>query len=361
MSILSGIDALAASTMKNNLSPAQLTTAGIKTNYTPPDGVPYNDNLNNILNHTTIKRACCINKGRAGSTITSYPITVRIPKPTGYVYDIKDPRTETWKKYGYIDKTINIPDSVCTSYAPNYSYSSDKCDNFMGLYCKNIWEFYSDEIKTNYALDSVALDADKSKTPYILDAVEFSDYKPECACYIPQPSYITGAVAPTCWAAGCDPNSNQCYQDANSRQKCGVTICTSNYNVNTIDAGRDVSLSSTTIQQCGNQVNPAESATSKTEPPSAPKSDPPSAPKSDPPSESVDKSESTSASKDKSESTSASKDKSESTSASKSEDKPTDNTMTYVMYGVGILILLILLFLCFTFFTKKKKGRARDD
>lgn len=251
MNVSGFIDALSASELKNNLSLDQLTTSGIATNYIPPTGVSYTDNLNNILNKTTIKRACCINKGRQGTTSSSYPVTVRIPTPAGYVYDETDPRNTIWKKYGYIDKTINIPDSMCTSLVPNYQYGTDKCDNFMGLYCKNIWNFYEDEVK---------------QIGSKIDEDEFNKYKPECSCYMPQPSYITGAVAPACWAPGCDPNNNQCYQDANSRQKCNVTICTTNFNASNINAGGSATINSKVSQECGNPVNkPTQSTTKPTE------------------------------------------------------------------------------------------------
>jgi hypothetical protein len=348
MSTSNVIDALAASSIQNNLSSDQLTASGISTNYTPPTGVSYTDNLNNILNYTTIKRACCVNKGRLGSTTTTYPVTVRIPTPTGYVYDNNDPRTTVWQKYGYIDKTINIPDALCSTYAPNYQYGTDKCDNFMGLYCKNIWNFYTDEV---------------SQAGSVISDDEFAQYKPECACYMPQPSYITGAVAPACWAPGCDPNNNQCYQDANSRQKCSVTICTSNFNASSINAGGATTINSKVTQECGNQVNqsPTSGTTGNTSNTSNNTSNNNTSTNNtsnnNTSTNNTSNNTSNTSTNNTSGGTSGGSSGSSGTSGG-SNTPPTsssNNTMTYFAYGCGILIILILLFCCYKSLSGSKK------
>jgi hypothetical protein len=147
---------------------------------------------------------------------------------------------DTWKKFGYIDKTITVPKSMCGNLGGTFDYNSNPCQDFMALYCNNVKAFYKDEVTTlggKYSDD------------------EFASYKPECACYGDQPPYLTGALPAVCFAPGCDPNNNQVFQDTNSRKNCTVTICQSNFNASGLSAGGNANINSKVNQQCGNQIN----------------------------------------------------------------------------------------------------------
>lgn len=241
----SNIDTLAYAYIQNNLTSEQLTSSGLSTKLIISNPSETNQILSEMLDNTTIKRACCINKGRPMITSEQFPVTVRIPTPANYNYGT-NPLSEVWKKFGYIDSTIYIPSSMCDALdaetGNQYNYNSQTCQDFMGLYCANVGAFYNSELK---ALNS----------PY--DDNEFAQYKPECACFAEMPSYITGAIAAGCWAVGCDPNSNTAFVDTQSRTPCDVTICNTNLNLAGMSVGGAANINSKVSQQCGNQINQA--------------------------------------------------------------------------------------------------------
>lgn len=233
------IDALVYTGIQNNLTNGQLNSSGLSTKIVPTDPSQTGQFLNGILNQTTIKRACCNNLNRPGVTTDNFPVTVRIPIPANYDFG-SNPLADTWKKFGYIDKTITVPKSMCGNVGGTFDYNSNQCQDFMALYCNNVKAFYKDEVATlggKYSDD------------------EFANYKPECACYGDQPPYLTGALPAVCFAPGCDPNNNQVFQDTNSRKNCTVTICQSNFNASGLSAGGSANINSKVNQQCGNQIN----------------------------------------------------------------------------------------------------------
>jgi hypothetical protein len=240
------VDALVYASIPNNLSGNQLNSSGLATKLTISDPQETNKILSEMLDETTIKRACCINKNRAGNTSDKYPVTVRIPTPKDYQYG-SNPLSEVWQKFNYIDKTVYIPASMCdelnTSTGKQYDNTTQTCQDFMALYCANVNAFYTDEVNT-------------LGTPYSDD--EFANYKPECACFAETPSYIQGAIAPACWAVGCDPNSATAFLDTHSRTPCDVTICNSNFNAAGLSVGGSANINSKVTQQCGNQINAAK-------------------------------------------------------------------------------------------------------
>mgnify|MGYP007013242671 CR=1 FL=1 len=233
------IDALVYSGIKNNLSLTDLNTTGLSTRIVAPDPSQTTQYLDRMLDKTTIKRACCVNMGRPGITTSNFDVTVRLPIPTNYDFT-GNPLSDTWKKFGYIDKTVSVPSSMCSGLDGTYNYNSDKCQDFMALYCNNVKAFYKNEL---------------SSTGGSYNDDEFSKYKPECSCYGDQPPYLTGALAPVCFAPGCDPNNSKVFQDTNSRQGCAVTICQSNFNAAGLTAGGAVSVNTKVQQTCGNQIN----------------------------------------------------------------------------------------------------------
>lgn len=232
------MDALVFSQIENKLDDLNKTT--VNPNITK-------DGLNNILNKTTIKRACCINKNRVGTTGDSYTVSVRIPTPANFDYNKQGNSaiSAVWKKFNYIDKPVSVPASMCDS-VPGYDYTTDKCRDFMSLYCNNVKSFYITELA-------------QAGGSYSDD--EFVKYKPECACFIDQPSYITGSAPAVCFAPGCDANRNDVFIDQASRQGCSLTICNSVINIDNIKAGRDANINTKIEQNCGNTIGKNKTTT----------------------------------------------------------------------------------------------------
>ncbi len=128
------VNALVYAAILNNLTSAQLQTSGLATRFTINNPAETEEILSEMLDETTIKRACCINKNRSGNTSDKYPITVRIPIPNEYDYG-SNPLSETWKKFNYIDKTVYVPASMCDTLDGTYDNNTQTCQDFMALYC----------------------------------------------------------------------------------------------------------------------------------------------------------------------------------------------------------------------------------
>ena len=234
------LDPLVYSGIKNNLTSQQLNDTGLTNSLTQ------GSNVNDILNNTTIKRACCIYKNRPNNNESTYTIPVRIPTYTKYTNNDPLININLWNKFNYIDKSVKIPKSMCDNF-PGYNYIDTKCQDFMALYCNNVKAFYKKQVES--------LNLSPSDD-------EFSKYKPECACYVDQPSYITGAVPAVCFAPGCDPNSSNIFQDSNSRNKCSVTICQASFDAKDVSVGGNANINSKVVQECGNSINKPPSGTS---------------------------------------------------------------------------------------------------
>jgi hypothetical protein len=234
---MSYTDVLQYTQLKNNLTTQDdLTKYNLNLIQTPPSNMKNTDYYDNILSNTTMKRACCMNSKYA-STLTnpnSYPVTVRIPIPKDYVVDDNAPSNlvDTWKKFGYIDKTIYVPSSVCSNIKDpfgNATYTNtdgNSCSDFMQLYCSNVRKFYDDELAT--------LGGE-------FDEFEFPKYKPECACYSKVPDYIkkTSPSSPrSCYMVDCmgDGTGIENYVDPSSRVPCQSNFCSSAINVGNIEA-----------------------------------------------------------------------------------------------------------------------------
>ena len=237
------IDALVYASIKNNLTTQQLSDAGMTSRFTVPSGSTLPRFMNDILSNTTIKKACCLKSGRDGNTDDKFSVRVKIPVPKNYNFnDASEP--DIWKKFGYIEKTVNVPKTMCTAPTLDvtYGYNEDICQKFMPLYCENVKNFYKDE------LESIG------KKP---DPTEFAKYSPECACYADRPKYLQkgGALPAICFADGCDTSNNNVFIDTASRKPCSVTICQSNLDLDSLKAGGNVNVNSKVTQQCGNQLN----------------------------------------------------------------------------------------------------------
>jgi len=193
------MDSLAYSSIKNSISESEWK-------YNFPD---YTD-LDKIIENTTIKRVCCMNKGKSGMEgKTEYTVRVRIPLPNGVN------STELQRKYNYFDKEVKIPASICDlpEYS-GYSYEGNsgdtKCDSFYKVYCENIINDYK---------KMTGADKDPSKFNY----EEFSKFKPECSCFVPPMEGLTReqAMIPQCWYAQCATSP---YRPTNLRNPCQLNI-----------------------------------------------------------------------------------------------------------------------------------------
>lgn len=254
------LDSLVYSGIKNNLSGNDLTT--VTSRITVPPNMSETEYLTKLLDKTTIKRACCINNGRSGVSGDNFIVPVRIPIPKDFDFSqVSEPRASLYRKFGYIDKSVYVPKALCNTLDGNYNYNTNQCQDFMYLYCENVKKMYRDEIAAiggNYNDD------------------EFYAYKPECACYNRQPSYIVGSgIPPSCYAPGCDPNNNNVFMDTNSRKGCNVTICQTNLDTSGLSAGGTVTINSKVSQQCGNQLQDTGAQTTTSPPEVTPPPPPP--------------------------------------------------------------------------------------
>jgi hypothetical protein len=247
------MDALIYSSSNNSIPNENLHSYGLFSIMSnSPDPAHIDQYLNSILSQTSIKRACCMNKGKADASVSSYPVTIRIPTPENYDYG-NNPNADIWKKYGYIEKTISVTPEICKLVDPSYNYNSSTCDDFMHLYCKNAkYEFMK-------GLDGSAYtDAD------------FSKYRPECGCYGNKPDYISdskvgGGVQPSCYLAECDITNTKTYIPISSRTPCTANFCSSLINFKDAQIGGKFDMSSKVVQNCGNYMK--KNAADEQEPP----------------------------------------------------------------------------------------------
>jgi hypothetical protein len=200
-----------------------------------------NTALNKILFNTTIKRACCINKGK--NTAQNYQIPVRIPYFTGYTYG-SDPASLKAKQYDYIDKLVTVPASLCNSLDNEngtWENGSNVCNSFMKLYCYNVRNDYESKVKEQGGTTS-------------LD--EFNLFKPECACYGQKPESLpddSGFNIPvSCYNDYCNASSSS-YMDTAAKEPCQMNIvqCNAINNYNKISAGEKIQIAPKISQQCG--------------------------------------------------------------------------------------------------------------
>jgi hypothetical protein len=233
------MDALAYSQISNNLTTDQLNSTGLTNRFLQkaPDQTKFYSYLDSVLSNTTIKRACCNNLNRPGSTGDAFSVSVRIPVPTDFDFT-KVPLGDFWSSFGYVDKSVAIPKSMCANTVPGYDYTTDSCQDFMTLYCNNAKAWYKDEIMINGRK---------------YDDKDFFTYKPECGCFGDKPSYITGNPSPSCYMPTCDPNNSSVFIDSLSRGGCSATFCSSNLNVENLKAGGAVGVTSSVVQNCGQQ------------------------------------------------------------------------------------------------------------
>ena len=224
------IDALVFTEIKNNVTDnASLDDFQQKfgLNTTKVDEI--RPQLDDILTRTTIKRACCLNKGKTG-TSSPYIINVRIPVPNSHNFS-KETNADLNKKFNFIEKPVSVQDKFCPD---GYTYKSNKCNNFYGLYCANIRSFYNTQTNGNW------------------NDLEFSKYKPECACYNREQAAMKGinGAQNNCFMPGCLEGTGA-YLDPTSKDPCSATICSQLIDMNNLKIGGTANIKLNLQNSCG--------------------------------------------------------------------------------------------------------------
>ena len=252
------MDALAYSSIKSNLDPSadkavldRLDFAYREKYFTNKDinltDVSINNEITNVLNNTSIKRACCRkrsdNKG-------NYVVDVKIFKPIEF--DSEGSLSALYNKFNYYIKEVLIPASYCDTYAAdnNISFggtdSPTYCDFFYDSYCEN-----SKKIFSNFYEPGTSWDYDS-----------FKEYSPDCACYQPDPpalaNFETVGIPSTCFLStyGCgdsEISGKTAYiTSSQTNRNCGTgTICANTININNSEIGALIGNVNMTIGTCG--------------------------------------------------------------------------------------------------------------
>jgi len=231
------VDALTYATMSNNLtSDSQLSEFQNKlqdttlTTGTANLDAQANTLVNGVLDKTQIKRACCNNRST---------INVRIPLPTG-VTPVGNANGALMTKYGYYDKPVKVDLSICkTPEFQSYQPGTTPCDDFYTAYCDNIVNEFT------------AGNGGK------FNDTDFLNYKAECACYIPEPAWLTqawgGSPIPKCVYPGCSANTTAYLDPASRSQQCNYTICSQQINMGNVNVSSDSGIVNNIKAQCGQQ------------------------------------------------------------------------------------------------------------
>lgn len=254
-------DALKYANYKNTITDINMLDdidryLGRKYNFTIDKAGKLNQ-LDQVLDQTQIKRACCLGQ-------TSVP--VRIPMPTGVVIDDIQGTGQLMQEYQYYDKPVYMGKCPLAQYDKKNASSDtsiyDNCEEFYKVYCQNLIENFKEQNGGRWDLD------------------KFLKYKPECACFVPKPPGIPDNIniVPACFYDGCTLGNPYIWLDRESRSgECDLTICQVNLNNVDFEAGGGVSVRNNIEQRCGDQNTKPPSGS----PPAAPgwqPADPPTAP-----------------------------------------------------------------------------------
>lgn len=250
---MSTVDALVNSTIKNKISSSDVS-AYLPSSYSSTStSSQVLDMADEVLDQTTIKRACCLANG-IDSTATNFIVNVKLPIYPDYDFDALADNGATEMKFGYINKQVSVPLSMCPSgYAPgddqadNDGSSYNNCDTFYSIYCANARKVYQDKI---------------DKLGQAWDTVEFSKYAPDCSCYNQTPTSIKTAQSlgytinynPSCVFQGCS-SSASVYEDPVTREgsiNCSsINVCSSTMDFKNISAGGNIDIDDAVEQACG--------------------------------------------------------------------------------------------------------------
>jgi len=169
----------------------------------------------NLLNDTTLKRACCM-----GNDF----VNVRIPSYRGARYNLTLDEDKIAKENNYLDVRVKVNRNKCPSEFNNQG--SVGCQSFYRVYCTSVLqEFISIYWK------------DKSKPfPYN----KWVAYKKECACFSPEPEWMKNFqfnIPPKCVIPDCLPGGNSFLDDESQGSECkNLTYCQQNLDVGTVAA-----------------------------------------------------------------------------------------------------------------------------
>jgi len=179
--------------------------------------------LDQLINNTSIKRACCLR--RESYDNKSYKVDVKLPYDDKIMKDVADLDTESlekWKKYGFIPVEVEVPKEVCNSIDGGTLYGDEikdnvthQCDRFMSSYCENTKFLYEKDLSGSE-----------------FNTAEYLFTTPECGCYIDRPLNFKPSVQTSCFAGTMCLNSAT-YKDLLTRQEpaCKIQECTSIMNL----------------------------------------------------------------------------------------------------------------------------------
>jgi hypothetical protein len=204
-------DALVFTSLKNNVPSSDEARFGAIRTFSSVKNIA---ELNNLLDQTTIKKACCLQDLTEDNK--SYKIKVKIPKPKEYKVEQGEDDLML-KKFGYIEKEVVVPKEMCPNgfiypsndKDPNFKQQlknyKNSCDRFIYAYCENQKLFYKLDSKSNSSLD------------------EFVKYSPICTCYVDPPEAFATlkGVQPACYAPGCMLTNKNAYIDPGTETKGG--------------------------------------------------------------------------------------------------------------------------------------------
>ena len=240
------MDPLVYSKITNNITnPKVLENLANQLNIDSKNIDDIENKLNEYLDKTTIKRACCLGRSGPKSNDGSTGINVKIPIPTKYNLS-KDINNSLKTQYKYVDKIVYVPHELCK---PEWKKYEPYCDNFINVYCTNQTQTFSNLNNQNF------------------DHGQWKLYSKECSCYAQaNPSY---ASAPhTCYMNGCSDGDSAVYIDPSSRGKqCDMTICTSILNASDIKVGGSSTINPTVQQNCGASIDKKETEQNNANPP----------------------------------------------------------------------------------------------
>jgi len=195
------------------------------------DDTQAQNKLNELLDNTTVKRACCKNH-KLGDPPKTVVESVRLPIPTGSVPSTTSATGKLQEQFKYMDMDVNvdISDQICGKFTKE----TDKCDDFYATYCGNILGEYLD---INGIPKLRAEDYDK-----------YPVYKKECGCYLPIPPEWGVDPDPVCMLQSC--KSPGAYKDPRSRKsQCNMVLCAVNLTVNG-EKINSLDLSDSVSQNC---------------------------------------------------------------------------------------------------------------
>ena len=227
-----------------------------------------NQILNNILDKTTIKRACCLAKQYGPANWANsvengkyLGIEVKIPTPENHVYDTTSEAQLIQQQFGYIDKLVYVPVEMCEEAGITVNERDDTtfgtCNQFYKTYCENQKYFYNLENNGQYDSDQFLI---------------YTNY--ECPCFTKMPAEYAGnqqaeSGPAVCYKPYCSLNGGaNIYFDQKSRNvknTCSANMCENNLTIVSpeISGNAKLDLSNKTVLKCGVQEPTSQNETNQ--------------------------------------------------------------------------------------------------